>query len=417
MQLALDWGLCYPRSMQGSLSLYIHIPFCRHRCSYCDFNTFANLEAYIPAYVDALCEEILAVTSQAHALLPAHTIYFGGGTPSLLSAASVERILAVCRQLFTVESDPEITLEANPGTVTLEWLRQVRELGVNRMSFGMQSADPVDLCILEREHGVMDVIRAMEWSRKAGFQNLSLDLIYGIPGQSLTSWANSLDFALRLRPEHISLYSLTVEAGTPFAHRIQRGLLQLPEEDLAADMYDYACQRLDDADFIHYEISNWARQDARSDYRCLHNLQYWLMLPYLGFGAGAHGFAAGKRTANVGGVKAYIRRCSGEDQRSFPAGPATASLISIDRWAEMQETMMVGLRLLEHGVSAAKFEQQFAIGLWEVFSEQITRLIQAGLLEWADDDQENLRLSRRGWLLGNRVFREFIGLSKPPAVD
>ncbi len=399
--------------MPESTSLYIHIPFCRHRCAYCDFNTYAGLEEFIPAYVQALCDEIHAVAERAGERLPAHTIFFGGGTPSLLPMESVERILAACRANFDLTPAAEITLEANPGTITLDWLRQVHALGVNRMSFGMQSASKADLRILEREHDPVDVIRAVEWSRRAGFDNLSLDLILGIPGQDLRGWAESLEFALRLRPEHLSLYSLTVEVGTPFRRWVERGLLDLPDDDLAAEMYEQAGQRLEQAGFLHYEISNWARRDAARDYRCLHNLQYWWMKPYLGFGAGAHGFAASMRSANVRGVRAYIRRCSQGDQRPFPAGPAAEILTPTDRWTEMQESMMVGLRLVEQGVSGADFQQRFGISLRDAFGAQIARLIQAGLLEWCGAQGEHLRLSQRGWLLGNRVFMEFIDLPKP----
>jgi oxygen-independent coproporphyrinogen-3 oxidase len=402
--------------MQGSLSLYIHIPFCRHRCAYCDFNTYAGLDEYIPDYIEALCAEIGLVAARAGERLRAHTLFFGGGTPSLLPAASVEKVLGACRRHFDLLPEAEISLEANPGTVTREWLAEVRASGVNRISFGMQSAHPGDLRILERQHDAIDVIRAVEWSRQEGFENLSMDLIFGIPAQDLQRWIESLDFALRLNPEHLSLYSLTIESGTPFKRWVERGLVGMPDEDLAADMYEEACQRLDQAGYAHYEISNWARRDRGGDYRCQHNLQYWLMDPYLGFGAGAHGYAAHTRTANVRGVKAYIHRCAVDEKRPFPAGPAADTLMPLDRWIEMQEMMMVGLRLLEDGVSAADFQQRFGLSMKDAFGRQIAGLIQVGLLEWAGEGQERLRLTRHGWLLGNRVFREFIDLPKPEAL-
>lgn len=399
--------------MKDSLSVYIHIPFCRHRCAYCDFNTYAGLEEHIPAYIDALCGEIAMVARKAGERLPAHTVFFGGGTPSLLPSASLEKVLEACRRHFDLLPKAEITLEANPGTVTPAWLERARKLGVNRLSYGMQSAHPVDLRILERQHDAVDVIRAVEWSRRAGFDNLSLDLIFGVPGQDLRRWEESLEFALRLNPEHLSLYSLTIESGTPFKRWVERGLVAPPDDDLAADMYEYACERLEEAGFAHYEISNWARQSYASDRRCQHNLQYWLMDPYLGFGAGAHGFAAHTRTANVRGVKAYINRCGIDENRPFPAGPAAEILTPLDPWTEMQETMMVGLRLIERGVSATDFRQRFGLTLQDAFEPQIARLIRAGLLEWDRNDQERLRLSRRGWLLGNQVFMEFIDLPRP----
>ncbi len=409
--------MCYPQVMPDSLSLYIHFPFCRHRCAYCDFNTYAGMEEYIPAYVDALCAEIGMVARRAGERLRAHTVFLGGGTPSLLPAISIEKILDACRRGFDLLPEAEITLEANPGTVTPEWLEKARGLGVNRLSFGMQSVHPGDLRILERQHDPIDVIRAVEWSRRAGFDNLNLDLIFGIPGQDLLRWEATLDFALRLNPDHLSLYSLTVESGTPFKRWVERGLVALPDDDLAAEMYELACQRLDGAGYAHYEISNWARKSRDRDDRCRHNLQYWLMDPYLGFGAGAHGFAAHVRTANVRGIKAYITRCAVDEGRPFPAGPAADILTPLDPWTEMQETMMVGLRLIEQGVSAVGFHRRFGLALQEAFGPQIDRLIQAGLLEWAGDGQERLRLSRRGWLLGNRVFMEFIDLPAPAGLD
>lgn len=409
--------MCYAQVMQDSFSLYIHIPFCRHRCAYCDFNTYAGLEGYIPAYIDALCAEIRMVAERSAERLRAHSIFFGGGTPSLLPPEALEKILGACGRYFELLPGAEITLEANPGSVTTEWLFQARRLGVNRLSFGMQSAHPGDLRILERQHDAVDVIRAVEWSRRAGFNNLSLDLIFGIPGQDLQRWADSLEFALRLKPEHLSLYSLTVEGGTPFKRWVDRGLVAMPGDDLAADMYELACERLEQAGFAHYEISNWARRDPHCDYRCQHNLQYWLMYPYLGFGAGAHGFAERTRTANVRGIKTYINRCAADEGRPFPAGPATEVLNPLDRWTEMQETMMVGLRLLEYGVSAGDFRRRFGLTLQDAFEKQISRLIQIGLLEWVGLGRESLRLSRRGWLLGNQAFMEFIDLPRPAALS
>lgn len=399
--------------MQDSLSLYIHVPFCRHRCAYCDFNTFAGISTLIPDYVEAVCAEINGVAERVPERMRAHTIFFGGGTPSLLSSAQVEKILSACGRGFDLAEDAEITLEANPGTVSKSWLQKVHQLGVNRMSFGMQSAHPVDLRVLEREHDALDVIHSVEWSRETGFDNISLDLIFGIPGQTLERWIGSLDFALRLKPEHLSLYGLTIEPGTPFEHWIGRGLLEQPDDDLAADMFDYACQRLEEAGFVHYEISNWERVDSRGAWYCKHNLQYWQMGAYLGFGAGAHGFAGGIRTANVRGVRPYIRRIQTGEWTNYPTSPAAESILEIDRWTEMQEMMMVSLRLLEKGVDADEFEVRFGVRLHNTFTKQIDSLIDTGLLEWTQGERNAIRLTRRGWLLGNRVFREFIGLPEP----
>jgi oxygen-independent coproporphyrinogen-3 oxidase len=387
-------------------SVYLHIPFCTHRCGYCDFNTYAGLEDLIPAYVGALCREIALLGESAGQRLPVHTVFFGGGTPSLLPPAELRRILEALGEAFELLSDVEVTLEANPGTVTRDTLSAYRSLGVNRLSLGMQSASPEELRILEREHSVFGVIQAVKAARQAGFENLNLDLIFGLPGQLLAGWQRSLELALGLGPEHLSLYALTVEHGTPLSHWVGRGLLPEPDPDLAADMYEWAAERLEQAGFGQYEISNWARRDGNGGLRaCRHNLQYWRNQPYLGLGAGAHGYAGGFRVANVLVPAAYIQRLREGGVQPFPRTPAAASATPIDRAAEIGETMMMGLRLTSEGVSARAFGERFGVPLGELFAKPIDKLTRQGLLEWTG---ERLRLTERGKLLGNRVFVEFI---------
>ncbi len=387
-------------------SLYLHIPFCTHRCGYCDFNTYAGLDDLIPAYVGALRREIRLLGDAAGERLPAHTIFFGGGTPSLLPPVELERIFNALQQAFDLQPGLEVTLEANPGTVSRDSLRAYRSLGVNRLSLGMQSASPEELRILEREHSVFDVIQAVKAARQAGFEDLNLDLIFGLPGQSLATWQRTLELALGLAPEHLSLYALSVEHGTPLSHWVGRGALPEPDPDLAADMYEWSSERLDQAGFGQYEISNWACRDGVSSLRsCRHNLQYWRNLPYLGLGAGAHGYAGGFRIANALVPAAYIQRLNEGVAQPFPRTPAAASAIAVDRPAEIGETMMMGLRLTQEGVSSAAFLKRFGEPLEDVFPKQIEKLTRQGLLEWAG---ERLRLTPRGRLLGNRVFVEFI---------
>jgi oxygen-independent coproporphyrinogen-3 oxidase len=408
-------------------SLYIHIPFCRHRCSYCDFNTFAGQERQISAYVQALCSEIGQVGEAGavhHAVrtLPVHTIFFGGGTPSLLLPEQIGQILAAARESFSVAGDAEITMEANPGTVTPETLAGYRALGVNRLSFGMQSAHPDDLRLLERQHDYLDVMQAVRWARQTGFQNLSLDLIFALPGQSLSRWKDTIQRALAPGPDHLSLYNLTIEHGTPLQRRWERGLIPLVDDDLAADMYEYAMDVLPETGYTQYEISNWARTGPDGQPKtCLHNLQYWRGLPYLGLGAGAHGYAAGARTANVGGIRPYIERClqaskqqaGAQPEVPFPSGPAVRRTLHIRRTEAMKEYMMVGLRLTDEGVSERAFAQAFGAVLTEIFPTEITRLVRLGLLEWREADADRrLRLTRRGCLVGNQVFMAFIGESE-----
>jgi len=393
-----------------SHSLYLHIPFCRHRCGYCDFNTYAGLDSLVPQYVRALCAEMVYLRNRLEHALPVHTVFLGGGTPSLLPIAELENILGTLMVCFNLHPQAEVSLEANPGTVSLEYLRSLHALGINRLSLGMQTASPEELRLLEREHDFQAVIEAVSWSRRAGFDNLNLDLIFGLPYQALSSWQRSLELAIGLCPEHLSLYSLTLEHGTPLGRWAERGLICEPDSDNAAEMYEWSMERLERSGYEQYEISNWAVRRDGQLLSCSHNLQYWRNQPYLGLGAGAHGYAGGIRTANVLAPAAYIQRLlsSGTQDHSFPVTPATQSTQLIDQQAEIAETMMTGLRLVEEGVSSQDFRERFGLTLQDVFPVQIDRLIQIGLIEWSGEGQERLRLTRRGRLLGNQVFVEFI---------
>ena len=342
------------------LSIYLHIPFCRHRCNYCDFNTYAGQEKLIPAYLDALRYEIALIGQAAGSSAPVHTVFFGGGTPSLVPPDGISALLEQIRRYFNLLPDSEITMEANPGTVSRVQLDALRAMGINRLSFGMQSAHLEELQFLERIHSFGDVIDAVRWARQAGFDNLSLDLIFGLPFQNLGRWKSTLEYALSLKTEHLSLYSLTVELGTRLNTWVQQGIIPEPDDDLAAEMYEYAMMHLARRGFRQYEISNWARVSEKGvDYVSRHNLQYWLDLPYLGLGAGAHGYAAGLRTANVDGIGQYIQRMKQDSDLDFPLSPANLSRDAVDWQTETQEWMMVGLRLTEQGVSRAVFRKAF----------------------------------------------------------
>jgi oxygen-independent coproporphyrinogen III oxidase len=385
-------------------SLYLHIPFCRHRCAYCDFNTYAGQESAIPDYVQALCREIQAAAGSAPSPLDVHTIFFGGGTPSLLTPAQFESILLTIQRHFNL-LDPEVTIEANPGTVSLNSLQALRNLGINRISFGVQSADPGELRMLEREHDYFDVINAVTWARQAGFDNLNLDLIYGLPLQTLDRWQATVKLILGLRPDHISAYALTLEHGTPFGRWSKRGLLPIPDPDAAADMYDWASETFHAAGYEQYEISNWALPGRE----CRHNLQYWRTLPYLGLGAGAHGYANGHRYSNVLRIKTYIDRLMNvgvpASSQEFPLTPATVNYHRQSLQDDMNETMMTGLRLTREGVGNADFHARFGQELKTVYGSEVRELTRLGLLEWQTD---HLRLTSRGRLLGNQVFMHFV---------
>ena len=412
-------------------SLYFHIPFCVHRCAYCDFNTYAGQEDSIPAYVDALCREVEFVGQNFPTGNQVHTIFFGGGTPSLLSPAQFDSIFHSIRTCFALTDDAEITIEANPGTVNLEQLQEIRAIGINRLSFGVQSANGEELRLLERAHDFSDVLEAVSWARRAGFDNFNLDLIYGLPEQTLETWQTTVERILGLHPKHISAYALTLEHGTPFGRWSARGLMPLSDPDLAAEMYEWAGETFEAAGYFQYEISNWAvdhqssianRQSKIENcspvFACLHNLQYWRGLPYLGFGAGAHGYADGYRYSNVLRIKTYIDRMSNSADRisnlDFPLSPATVNQHRQSSQNDMSEYMLTGLRLTREGVAASAFLHRFGRGLQEVYGNEIDELIHLGLLEWhketseVAETSEVLRLTSRGRLLGNQVFMRFL---------
>ncbi len=394
-------------------SLYFHIPFCKQRCGYCDFNTFAGLSHLIPQYVEALCQEQEQVSKTSNQLVSIGTIFFGGGTPSLLSVAELGKILDTARSWFELAADAEISLEANPGTVSEAYLHGIREIGINRVSFGMQSAHPDDLRLLNRFHCHEDVINAVKWSKRVGFERINLDLIFGIPNQTLSQWESSLTLALAENVDHFSLYSLSVEEGTPLQSWIKKGLVPAPDDDLAADMYELAIDKLAKSGYYQYEISNWAMVSEK-DYRCQHNLQYWRFLPYLGFGAGAHGFKDGVRTENVSGVEEYIKRFQSQtERREFPASPACTERQVLSLFDQMQEYMMVGLRMIEEGVSARDFLFHFGHPMNRIFSKQINRLKEQKLIEQHPQCEQRLRLTSKGCFFGNQVFSEFVGNRLP----
>ena len=390
-----------------SYSLYFHIPFCKKRCHYCDFYTTTGLEDYIPAYIEALIKEI-RIGIRAKCRLPVHTIYFGGGTPSLLPVKSYERLIKEISSVFNLADDVEISLEANPGTLSLQYLRELRNLGFNRISLGVQSTNDFDLIRLDRIHCVEDVLSSLSHARLAGFENISMDLIFGLPWQDLGSWQRSLARALHLKPEHFSIYALIIEPGTPLYGWYERGLLAEKDQDLEGDMYELAIEQLADAGYEHYEISNWYYPRDGKDFRCRHNLQYWRNGPYFGFGAGAHGYVEGVRIVNSPNLLDYLGLCHGEsvNKAQYPATSAAISIDSVDRYTQMRDFMWLGLRLVDEGVSTQKFYEQYGESMQNVFSDEISYLLSNGLVTWAEDDM--LRLTARGIMVANQVFMQFV---------
>jgi oxygen-independent coproporphyrinogen III oxidase len=413
-------------------SLYIHIPFCVKRCAYCDFNTYAGQDSLLPDYIDALCKEMLMIAESQDKGLNVQTIYFGGGTPSLVSFQQYEKLFRAISENFNL-INPEISLEANPGTLSLEYLKGLHSLGFNRISLGVQSSHPEELHFLERIHDFYDVINAIEWIHRSSFTNYNLDLLFGLPGQTLERWKETLSLLPGLNPTHLSLYSLTIERNTVLGRWARKGLIPVPDADLSADMFEQAMEFLPALGYEQYEISNW----SRLGFECRHNLQYWRNLPYLGIGAGAHGYAFSLRYSNSLHIKTYIDRVKAAqaDRDGYSTQgitkktgqeyfPAKVHQERISRRVEMQETMMVGLRLTKEGVSTSVFQNRFGVGLEEIFGKEIEKLLQQGLLEWKNDHgtsqlgvevedeinrEKRLVLTPRGRMVGNQVFQYFVG--------
>ncbi|HEY59076.1 MAG TPA: radical SAM family heme chaperone HemW [Anaerolineae bacterium] len=390
------------------VSAYIHIPFCVKRCNYCDFNTYAGKEDLIPAYISALCKEIDRVSLNFSEGIEIYTVYFGGGTPSLISPNFLHKVLMSLKSNFSFIEKVEMTVEVNPGTISLNYLQQINGIGITRLSIGMQSANQAELDLLGRQHDYVSVVKTVGLARKAGIANINLDLIFGIPNQTEKTWKKSLKKAISLKPDHLSLYALTIEDSTPLAEKIAEGMISMPDDDLEAEMYEWAEKILKQSGFKQYEISNWARRDQYIDYRCQHNLQYWRNLPYLGFGAGAHSYFNHMRWENKKQILSYINAINGEDERICTIHPAVNIYSELSSTMEMGETMMMGLRLVREGVNLLDFRNRFGKSVFDVYENEVRRLEQVGLLQ-IDDDRKRICLTRRGKHLGNQVFMSFLG--------
>ncbi len=390
--------------LRNQLSVYLHVPFCATKCTYCAFNTYTHLDALIEPFVGALIREIEIVGANAPDQVVG-TIFFGGGTPSLLTPQQFARVLAALRQNFDVSADAEITLEANPNDLDRDYLTALRRIGLNRISIGMQTANANELQLFRRRHDNDAVARAVSAARAGGFDNLNLDLIYGFPHQTIQTWETSLRQMLALKPEHVSLYALGLEEGTAMKAWVERGQLPAPDDDLAADMYELASDLLSAAGYAQYEISNW----ARPGYECRHNLQYWHNDDYVGVGPGAHGFASGVRYSTILSPQRYIKALAGASESSgtyaYPLTPVTAESTVMDRAGQITDTLIMGLRLTQEGIPRAQFSQRFGIDLVDLHRPIIEKFVGYGLL--AVDD-ERVKLTDHGRLLSNVVFREFV---------
>jgi putative oxygen-independent coproporphyrinogen III oxidase len=371
---------------------YIHIPFCRSRCSYCDFATGMYTADQAERYVRSVVKEIESFSEGAKR--PVDTIYFGGGTPSLLSAAQFETLLSSVRERFTVSPAAEVTMEMNPGTVTPEKLVDFKTLGLNRASFGAQTFNDSELARLGRSHSAAETRQTFRYLRDAGFDNVSFDLIAGLPGQTLDGWIRNLDEAFALRPEHLSFYLLEVHQGTPLADHIRRGIQPVPDEDLAAEMYEIMLQRSGAAGYEHYEISNL----CLPGYQSRHNTKYWTGAPYYGFGCSAHSYDGQfRRWANERDIGRYLEMI----ELNNSAVVLETELTQHDRRAE---AVFLGLRMME-GFSLQHYRQLFGADIRETHAKDLTRFREAGLIELRGD---LVKLTRAGALMSNEVFAAFV---------
>lgn len=375
--------------------LYLHIPFCLRKCPYCAFVSREGNPAEREGYVELLLAELRLARAETGGNSPLDSLYFGGGTPSLLEPGQVGRLLTLADALFGLSPDAEITLEANPGTIDRERLAAFRGAGINRLSLGVQSFHDGMLSLLGRVHSAEQAVESVRAARAAGFGNIGVDLIHSLPGQSMEMWRDDLTHALELAPEHLSVYGLTVEEGTPFA-RCFPDDRDLPDEDLSADMFLAADELLTSAGYGHYEIANYALPGFRSR----HNGGYWRRDGYLGLGAGAHSLLRGGhgiRFANTSDVDEYaaaIRR--GRLPRR--------DRVELEREDVLAEFMFLGLRLAD-GVSFQEFRSEFGMDLAERFGRQLEELTSLGLVTV---DGAGVRLTLRGMLLSNRVFARFL---------
>lgn len=378
----------------ATLGIYVHIPFCVRKCYYCDFNAGPASLPFRERYVAALCEEIRAMSCDpCVGGRPVETLFFGGGTPSELADEQLERIAGLLRAAFAVLPGAEWTLEANPGTVTPESLAAFRNMGFNRISVGVQSFHDHHLRGLGRIHTAAEAEAAFRWTREAGFGSRNIDLIFGLPGQAAEEWRRDLDHAIALGAEHLSLYGLTIEKGTLFGRWHAAGQLLLPGEDLSAEMYEHALDRLAAAGYEQYEISNW----ALPGHRCRHNLRYWRNQEYLGFGVSAASYITGARRTNLADWRRYEER-------------ATAGLSCVAEEERLEgvkaagEAVMLALRTCD-GADLEELSAAYQTDLRHAFTPAIRALKGYGLLEEAG---RRLRLTRPGLLVADRVLCEFV---------
>ncbi len=399
------------RSLKDGMALYLHIPFCETKCPYCDFNTYAGINHLIPLYLEALGNELCTwANTLGHPRI--NTVFLGGGTPSMLSAKQMNDLFTLIRTEFAIQKDAEVSAEVNPDDVTAERMTGFLEAGLNRISMGVQSFFDPELQLLGRRHDVTQVLNAFQTIQRAGFINISMDLMYGLPHQSIENWKRNIESVITTSPQHISAYALTLEPETPMAQQVSKHILPDQDPDVAADMYEWASSALAKAGYRNYEISNWSLPGFESR----HNITYWHNLPYLGVGPGAHSFLGGYRFANGKSPVAYMAKVNAwgrppaDLETLLRENPGFVQDIEpMDPRTEMADSLIMGLRLAE-GVRNRDFRARFGLNLHEAYGDAIKETISLGLLRSSGMWPEaTIRLTERGKLLANEAFLRFLG--------
>ena len=369
------------------LELYVHIPFCVRKCQYCDFLSGPSDEETKDRYIEALLKEIRAAEHTENYEIV--SVFIGGGTPSALKAEAIASIMRTLQEQFFFCEDAEVTIEANPGTVDLEKLTIYRNVGINRLSLGLQSTDAEELKLLGRIHSYEEFLKSYEWAREAGFSNINIDLMFAIPGQTGEAWRQHLYQVAELNPEHISAYSLIIEEGTPFAEQN----LDLPDEDTEYQMYEDTAEILERYGYRQYEISNYAKQG----YMCRHNAGYWQRREYLGFGLGASSLYGGMRFSNTHQMQEYLKESRNPDQ-------IRKDVTVLSRNEQIEEFMFLGLRMTE-GISEKKFEENFNVRLMDIYGDILQKYEETGFMEHMET---KWRLTRKGIHVSNHILADFL---------
>lgn len=386
-----------------NIGIYIHIPFCKQKCKYCDFKSYAGKETLIDRYMKWLKYELIEVgegnrldyEKELDNLAIVNTIYIGGGTPSFVESNHIVEIMNHIKEHYTLVDNPEITIEVNPGTVTEEKLQSYIACGVNRISIGLQSNKESLLKKLGRIHTYMEFEETFRLARKVGFKNINVDLMIGLPNQTIDDVNDALSEVIKHNPEHISVYSLIVEEGTPFYQEVEEGVLELPEEEIEREMYWTVKERLEGSGYMHYEISNF----AKVGYESKHNLNCWNQEEYIGIGVAAHSYTNNVRYSNIDEIEEYIE--------NFETGNETDNFVfheKQDKESKMKEYMILGLRKI-HGVQIQEFKNRFGENPIYLYRKELEKLVEEELIEIDGDD---IKLTKKGLDFANLVWEEFV---------